>query len=610
MRIVIVGGGIAGLSSYLYIRKHLPSDQKHSIAIYEAHDLQSYIQSLINESSSGAQNNENEITLAQESGSPQSTSIEEPVFTPEVIGSAIGISLNGLSALSRLTLASDGEGAGSQLIKALLQSSHPVHTWSMKSARGWKLIDVAMSPKKPNEVKKARQGGDQRSVEGIMISRQAFWRVLLAEVLRVVGHDQITTVMKRGRVEDVKWRTPESSGRVEVLFDDGHCEKADLVIGADGLRSAIRKSMFKSDAQKEDVATEDADSIVKIKPTSHMKVDQARGIERNDISWMGWIRSLLHIQARNKPPTIPDYITPKYEGLVGLGGFIPSSVLQSAQPPHPPGTMGLVFGSNGFFGYGYIETSTSTLPDDCSFDNDPSRFQPGPRAVYWSTFSSDTENPFPRSDDKDTAAVKRSRSWDFDRSVARQSLLARHQSWNNPTVRAIMDHIEKSPPEDGVASAVQGLYPTWTTPLLPTWHKGAVVLVGDAAHALQPSSGQGACQSMEDAEVLAMCLGHYLKQEYQLVADDGGANMASFLEKTLSIYEKIRMPRVKEIYDNSQRMSQKKQDMGFISEIMMYAFFKVLKFVGQFLGNPSMQRLLAYDLPGDVRRVLAEEEAK
>lgn len=41
---------------------------------------------------------------------------------------------------------------------------------------------------------------------------------------------------------------------------------------------------------------------------------------------------------------------------------------------------------------------------------------------------------------------------------------------------------------------------------VPTWHRDRVVLVGDAAHAPAPSSGQGASMAMEDGVVLAQCL--------------------------------------------------------------------------------------------------------
>ena len=41
---------------------------------------------------------------------------------------------------------------------------------------------------------------------------------------------------------------------------------------------------------------------------------------------------------------------------------------------------------------------------------------------------------------------------------------------------------------------------------LPSCARGRVALLGDAAHAMTPNLGQGACQAMEDAVVLAACL--------------------------------------------------------------------------------------------------------
>ncbi|MBN3815935.1 monooxygenase [Paraburkholderia sp. Se-20369] len=62
---------------------------------------------------------------------------------------------------------------------------------------------------------------------------------------------------------------------------------------------------------------------------------------------------------------------------------------------------------------------------------------------------------------------------------------------------------------------------------LHTWRRANVLLVGDAAHAPLPTSGQGACQALEDAWHLARCL--------------DGANGG--LDRALARFEEIRGPK-------------------------------------------------------------------
>jgi salicylate hydroxylase len=46
----------------------------------------------------------------------------------------------------------------------------------------------------------------------------------------------------------------------------------------------------------------------------------------------------------------------------------------------------------------------------------------------------------------------------------------------------------------------------FTRPLTDNWGRGRIQLIGDAAHAMLPSVGQGACQAFEDSYILARWL--------------------------------------------------------------------------------------------------------
>src|SRR5205823_9736323 len=47
----------------------------------------------------------------------------------------------------------------------------------------------------------------------------------------------------------------------------------------------------------------------------------------------------------------------------------------------------------------------------------------------------------------------------------------------------------------------------WIAEPLSAYHRGRVAILGDAAHAMTPHLGQGACQAIEDAVVLASVAG-------------------------------------------------------------------------------------------------------
>ena len=76
-------------------------------------------------------------------------------------------------------------------------------------------------------------------------------------------------------------------------------------------------------------------------------------------------------------------------------------------------------------------------------------------------------------------------------------------------------------------------------PVLNAWGRGRVTLLGDAAHPMTPNLGQGACQALEDAVVLARCLGQ-----------SGEAGPA------LRQYEQLRIPRANSLVRQSRQLGK------------------------------------------------------
>lgn len=74
---------------------------------------------------------------------------------------------------------------------------------------------------------------------------------------------------------------------------------------------------------------------------------------------------------------------------------------------------------------------------------------------------------------------------------------------------------------------------------IATWHRGRVVLLGDAAHATTPNLGQGGAQAIEDAWVLADRLAAHQR-----------------IEPALAEYERIRMPKARMVVNLSWRFGK------------------------------------------------------
>ncbi|MCL6604824.1 MAG: FAD-dependent monooxygenase [Paenibacillus sp.] len=74
---------------------------------------------------------------------------------------------------------------------------------------------------------------------------------------------------------------------------------------------------------------------------------------------------------------------------------------------------------------------------------------------------------------------------------------------------------------------------------LPQYAFGRVLLLGDAAHAMTPNLGQGACQALEDAAVLYECVQQY-----------------STLPSAFKAFAQVRMPRCERIAETSWKIGQ------------------------------------------------------
>ena len=145
----------------------------------------------------------------------------------------------------------------------------------------------------------------------------------------------------------------------------------------------------------------------------------------------------------------------RYVGLVNFGGYTPGSAAVAE-----PGAWHMIFGRRAFFGY---------------------VVDPGGGTIWFANV------PRPAVSAAERAATSHDR-W-------RRQLVELFAGDHGPAAGLIADgHLELAGDS------------THDLPTVPTWHRGPMVIVGDAAHAPSPTSGQGASMAAEDAVVLAQCL--------------------------------------------------------------------------------------------------------
>jgi salicylate hydroxylase len=119
--------------------------------------------------------------------------------------------------------------------------------------------------------------------------------------------------------------------------------------------------------------------------------------------------------------------------------------------------------------------------------------------------------------------------------------------WSAPGETCEIKNAFASPTWPGTARMMIGAVDEWrkwalfTIPDGGEWTDGAIALLGDAAHAMLPFAAQGAGMAIEDAAVLAKCLG-----ESQ---DQGGPTISAAMQR----YARLRRSRVARIQQTARQ---------------------------------------------------------
>ncbi len=200
MKNVIVGGGISGISTYLFLKKHLPSPalpaSSHEIIIYEAYDASRKL----------------ERQLHSQDATEQTTN-------SIAIGGALGLGPNGLNVLKTLD---------QSLFHDVARSGHTIKEWKMSCARGWELGSINI------------QTDEVPPMNSVMIGRQTLWHCIRKHI-----PDEAIVKRKVSKIEAAEGQRPV------VSFADGSPDiECDMVIGCDGLRSKVRTAIFSESGEE------------------------------------------------------------------------------------------------------------------------------------------------------------------------------------------------------------------------------------------------------------------------------------------------------------------------------------------------------------------------
>lgn len=211
MKIVIIGAGISGLTSYLSLKKHLPRPSApatdHVYTIYEAYDT------------------DKDSTFEQRLSSPGAEA--NPHSSTLIVGGGLGIGPNGVNVLRRLD---------PEMLKDIVAGGYVVSKYNMKSKHGTLLMSMDSQVPAPDDddgVDEDQSG--KKMINSVATSRHSLWRCLRTRVPDgIIINKRVSQVV-----------AGSNDGPVIVRFEDGSKPvEADLVIGADGLRSTTKNALF------------------------------------------------------------------------------------------------------------------------------------------------------------------------------------------------------------------------------------------------------------------------------------------------------------------------------------------------------------------------------
>ncbi|KAF7591570.1 hypothetical protein BBP40_001450 [Aspergillus hancockii] len=197
----------------------------------------------------------------------------------------------------------------------------------------------------------------------------------------------------------------------------------------------------------------------------------------------------------------PDQV-PEYSGFSGLFALVPTSNMPASVIAQISG-LGVTLTEQGMF----MVTLSSAAGDE----------------VFWGLSQ---QVPLPESgDSRDGWEVHRQKEVDGFKLNIHRILENVHGDWGE-----VLRHLVNS-------TNIVKFYPVYRLPLGGAWYKGRCVILGDAAHAMQPHAGQGVSMALEDCFLLARLL------------KDTTRPLAEVYKR----FEEIRRPRVNEIYGLSAR---------------------------------------------------------